>query len=454
MEVVGETGAETGAGTGGEALGDAAADALVDAAAAGRRPLVRGHVVALVTVLVWAVTFVSTKVLLVHLAPIEILFFRFMIGFAALALLRPRILRVRGFKEERWFMLAGATGVTLYYLLENIALTFTTASIVGVVVAAAPLFTGIASAVVLKERLRAPFFAGFAVAMAGVCLVSFSGGAAGLTGEGGLGQHRARGRGAGAGRGGHVGRVLHRDEEALDVRLRQHPRHAPHVRLGPRFHASDAARFGLLARLGLARRARDVGQPRVLGPGGQRAVLRDVEHGGEGAGAREDEPVHLPRARAHRAGLGGRAGRSAHAARHRRRGPDHRGSVPVRAGEVATRRQRDHPFQHEGAVAHGKDERAAIEAKGRPGNWAAPCNASSRPVLVGQGASRRDATERRALADVAGSLISGVSPTPIRTRRRCTRWGMGSPKGSSTSARGPRTGPPSVLSMAGTQTIA
>ena len=112
MEVVGETGAETGAGTGGEALGDAAADALVDAAAAGRRPLVRGHVVALVTVLVWAVTFVSTKVLLVHFAPVEILFFRFMIGFVALAALRPRRLHVRGFAEERWFMLAGATGIT------------------------------------------------------------------------------------------------------------------------------------------------------------------------------------------------------------------------------------------------------------------------------------------------------------------------------------------------------
>ena len=120
-----------------------------------------------------------------HLAPVEILFFRFVIGFVALALLRPRVLRVRGFKEERWFMLAGATGIALYYLLENIALTFATASIVGVVVAAAPLFTGIASSLVLKERLRAPFFVGFAVAMAGVCLVSFAGGASSvLAGEG------------------------------------------------------------------------------------------------------------------------------------------------------------------------------------------------------------------------------------------------------------------------------
>ena len=108
-------------------------EAIEGAPADQRRPAVRGHALALVTVVVWAVTFVSTKVLLVHLAPIEILFFRFVIGFVALALLRPRILHVRGFKEERWFMLAGATGVTVYYLLENIALTFTTASIVGVV---------------------------------------------------------------------------------------------------------------------------------------------------------------------------------------------------------------------------------------------------------------------------------------------------------------------------------
>ncbi|BAK44639.1 DMT family transporter [Eggerthella sp. YY7918] len=142
------------------------------------QPAVRGHVFALLTVLVWAVTFVSTKVLLVHLTPIEILFFRFIIGFVALALLRPRRLHLSGFAQEKWFIFAGITGVTLYYLLENIALTFTTASIVGVVVAAAPLFTGLISAIALKERLRAPFFVGFVVAMAGVCLVSFAGGVA------------------------------------------------------------------------------------------------------------------------------------------------------------------------------------------------------------------------------------------------------------------------------------
>ena len=84
----------------------------------------KGHVLALVTVLVWAVTFVSTKVLLVHLSPIEILFLRFVVGFLALMALRPRRLRLARRSQEGWFALAGATGVALYYLLENIALTF------------------------------------------------------------------------------------------------------------------------------------------------------------------------------------------------------------------------------------------------------------------------------------------------------------------------------------------
>ena len=37
----------------------------------------KGHLAALVTILIWGTTFISTKVLLVDFQPIEILFFRF-----------------------------------------------------------------------------------------------------------------------------------------------------------------------------------------------------------------------------------------------------------------------------------------------------------------------------------------------------------------------------------------
>lgn len=138
----------------------------------------RGHGLALATVLIWGVTFVSTKVLLEGCSPIEILFFRFALGVAALWAIRPRLLRVAGWRDELLFVAAGACGVTLYFLMENIALVYTTASNVGVIVAVAPLFTGLIASLVLREgTLGRRFFIGFALAIAGIALISFVGGA-------------------------------------------------------------------------------------------------------------------------------------------------------------------------------------------------------------------------------------------------------------------------------------
>ena len=85
-------------------------------------------------------------------------------------------MKVANRKHELFFAAAGFCGVTLYYLLENIALTFTMASNVGVISALAPFFTAIASYLFLKEEpLRLNFFLGFVVAMVGIYLISFSG---------------------------------------------------------------------------------------------------------------------------------------------------------------------------------------------------------------------------------------------------------------------------------------
>ena len=43
-----------------------------------------GQAAALVTILIWGTTFISTKVLLNTLSPVEILFLRFGIGYLAL----------------------------------------------------------------------------------------------------------------------------------------------------------------------------------------------------------------------------------------------------------------------------------------------------------------------------------------------------------------------------------
>ncbi len=147
-----------------------------------KNPQAAGHLSALVTILIWGTTFISTKVLLVAFEPVEILFIRFVLGLIALVIVCPHRLRGTTPRQELTFAAAGLCGVCLYYLLENIALTYTLASNVGVILSVAPFFTAILSHVVFKgaEKLRPSFFGGFVLAMAGIALISFNGSALAL----------------------------------------------------------------------------------------------------------------------------------------------------------------------------------------------------------------------------------------------------------------------------------
>lgn len=136
-----------------------------------------GHLAALLTIIIWGTTFISTKILLVDFQPVEILFFRFVMGFLVLLMAYPKRLKTTDYKQELTFVVAGLCGICLYYLLENIALTFTLASNVGVIISVAPFFTAILAHLFMKseEKLRAQFFVGFVVAMVGIILISLNG---------------------------------------------------------------------------------------------------------------------------------------------------------------------------------------------------------------------------------------------------------------------------------------
>ena len=134
-----------------------------------------GHLSAIITIIIWGTTFISTKLLLQDFKPIEILLFRFLIGYFALLIIYPKRLKSISFKQNITFAAAGICGITLYYLLENIALTYTTASAVGVIISTAPFFTAILSYFISKrkERLSLSFVIGFVISMTGICLLSF-----------------------------------------------------------------------------------------------------------------------------------------------------------------------------------------------------------------------------------------------------------------------------------------
>ena len=136
-----------------------------------------GHIAAFITIVIWGTTFISTKILLIDFTPIEILFLRFILGLLVLVIIYPKRLKIKDRKQELIFAAAGLCGICLYYLLENIALTYTMASNVGVIISIAPFFTAVLSHIFMKteEKLKGQFFVGFLVAMIGICLISFNG---------------------------------------------------------------------------------------------------------------------------------------------------------------------------------------------------------------------------------------------------------------------------------------
>lgn len=134
-----------------------------------------GHLAAMITIFIWGTTFISTKILLADFAPIEILFFRFLLGLFALFLVNPHRLTGTSRRQEFILFLAGLNGICLYYLLENMALTYTLASSVGIILSVAPFFTALLSHLVAheEEALHLRFFLGFLIAMVGIGIISF-----------------------------------------------------------------------------------------------------------------------------------------------------------------------------------------------------------------------------------------------------------------------------------------
>lgn len=134
-----------------------------------------GHLSSIFTIFIWGTTFISTKVLLKDFSPIEILLIRFLLGYLALWFVYPHRLSLQHKKQEVYFAAAGLCGITLYYLLENIALTYTLASNVGILVSVSPFISAIFSSIFLKERHSGiRFYFGFVIAMVGICLISLN----------------------------------------------------------------------------------------------------------------------------------------------------------------------------------------------------------------------------------------------------------------------------------------
>lgn len=134
------------------------------------------YVAALIALFIWSVTFVSTKVLLVVLSPTEILVYRYIIAYLLFVIIEPKFLKPQNIHDEWTFALAGLFGITLYFLCENFALCFSTASNVSMIVASSPMLTGLLAHFTTNNyKMTKSFLLGCVLGLSGVFLLVFNG---------------------------------------------------------------------------------------------------------------------------------------------------------------------------------------------------------------------------------------------------------------------------------------
>lgn len=136
------------------------------------------HIIALLTIVVWGTTFISTKLLLQEgLKPSDIMFYRFLIAYVVMFAVSPKIKFAKNLKDELIFVAMGICGGSLYFLTENMALEITLASNVSLLISTAPLFTALITRLIYRDqRISNQFVMGSVIALLGVAFVVFNGG--------------------------------------------------------------------------------------------------------------------------------------------------------------------------------------------------------------------------------------------------------------------------------------
>ena len=135
------------------------------------------HVLAIIVVLIWGVTFVNSKQLLMAgLQAHEIFTLRFLLAYLCIWTISPRRLLADNWHDELRMVVLGLTGGSLYFVTENMAVRIDYVTNVAFIVCTAPLLTTLIALVCLHDvKATRPLILGSLLATAGVALVVCNG---------------------------------------------------------------------------------------------------------------------------------------------------------------------------------------------------------------------------------------------------------------------------------------
>lgn len=134
------------------------------------------HLIAIIIVVVWGTTFVSTKILLLNgLTPAGIFAIRFFIAYIGLVIISHKRMFCKNLKDELLVVLLGLFGGSMYFLTENMSLNYTTTTNTSLIVCSCPLFSTLLICYFFKTKLTKYQILGDILAFLGMAIVVLNG---------------------------------------------------------------------------------------------------------------------------------------------------------------------------------------------------------------------------------------------------------------------------------------
>lgn len=141
-----------------------------------KKALIYGHLGALVCVIMWGASFVSTKVLLNNgMQPVEIYLYRFALAYLLILLFKHSHIRCNNWRDEALLCMCGLLSGSIYFLAENFALRYTLVTNVSLLTSLSPLITTLLIGLWYRSERPGPgMLTGSMVAFLGVACVIFN----------------------------------------------------------------------------------------------------------------------------------------------------------------------------------------------------------------------------------------------------------------------------------------
>lgn len=132
------------------------------------------HIYAIITIVLWSLGYVMTRIAIQHFTPEAISFLRYFV--AALALFiyalikKPRLPKLN---DIPMFFVGGAIGFAIYVYFINVGSKTLTASAVSFIISASPVITAILARIILGEKIGLIGWLSIFCAFAGVGVITF-----------------------------------------------------------------------------------------------------------------------------------------------------------------------------------------------------------------------------------------------------------------------------------------